>query len=77
MAAGMILYFKVADIVGTHAALEGKGGVFSVAPHLVAKMPDHDLWMAAFADLDDHTLQLMSEVGAGQLEEAEGEVGDG
>jgi len=31
-------------------------------PHLVAKMPVHDLWMTLFRDSEDNLLALMSEV---------------
>jgi methylmalonyl-CoA/ethylmalonyl-CoA epimerase len=57
-----ILYFKVEDIRATHAALEGQGVSFSHAPHLVAKMPDHDLWMAFLNDPDGNALALMCEM---------------
>ena len=33
-------------------------------PHLIAKMPDHDLWMTFFRDPEGNTLALMSEVRA-------------
>jgi methylmalonyl-CoA/ethylmalonyl-CoA epimerase len=36
--------------------------VFVQPPHLVAKMPDHELWMAFLKDPDGNTLALMSEV---------------
>src|SRR5882672_7921878 len=41
---GAALYFKVADIVLAHSVLAGRGVVFETAPHLVARMPDHELW---------------------------------
>ena len=59
---GTILYFKVADIEHTHAWLHHHGVEFIQAPHLVARMADHDLWLALFADPDKNTLALMSEV---------------
>jgi len=31
-------------------------------PHLVARMPDHELWIAFFKDPEGNTLALMSEV---------------
>ncbi len=34
-------------------------------PHLIAKMDDHDLWMAFFNDPDGHTLALMQEAPKG------------
>jgi len=60
--AGTILYYKVADLEGTHAALVAQGVEFMQPPHLVAKMPDHDLWMAFLKDPDGNVLGLMSEV---------------
>lgn len=59
---GSILYFRVADIEAAHAELEGRGVAFMSPPHLIAKMPDHDLWMAFFDDTEGNTLGLMSEV---------------
>ena len=35
---------------------------FTDEPHMIAKMPDHELWMAFFKDLDDNVLAIMSEV---------------
>jgi methylmalonyl-CoA/ethylmalonyl-CoA epimerase len=57
-----ILYFKVPDISAAHATLTGRGVVFEREPHLVARMPDHDLWLAFFRDQDRNLLALMSEV---------------
>jgi methylmalonyl-CoA/ethylmalonyl-CoA epimerase len=59
---GTILYFKVQDIKGTHAVLIEQGVEFEQAPHLVAKMPGHDLWMAFLKDPDGNILGMMSEV---------------
>ena len=42
--------------------LESRGVRFDRLPHLVARMPDHDLWMAFFCDPDRNPLALMSEV---------------
>ena len=59
--ANSILYFKVADIDAACAALQARGIVFERAPALVARMPDHELWLAAFRDPDGNILELMSE----------------
>jgi catechol 2,3-dioxygenase-like lactoylglutathione lyase family enzyme/ribosomal protein S18 acetylase RimI-like enzyme len=59
---GTILYYKVGDLHATCAALEAKGVSFLQTPQLVAKMPDHELWMAFLKDPDENTLALMSEV---------------
>lgn len=57
-----ILYYKVPDIQQAHEVLSGRGVAFEGPPHLIAKMPDHDLWMAFFRDPDHNILALMSEV---------------
>ena len=59
---GSILYFKVEDINLAHATLSSRGVRFRDQPHLVAKLPDHELWMTFFEDLDQNILALMSEV---------------
>jgi predicted enzyme related to lactoylglutathione lyase len=56
-----ILYFKVADIVGTHAAIVGRGAQNERAPQLTAKMPDHELWTAFVRDPDGNLIGLMEE----------------
>ena len=60
--AGTILYFRVPDIQAAHTLLAAKGVEFFQKPHLVAKMRDHDLWIAFLADPDKNPVGLMSEV---------------
>ena len=57
-----ILYFKVVDIREAQQTLAGRGVTFEGEPALVVRMPDHDLWMTSFRDLDGNLLALMSEV---------------
>jgi catechol 2,3-dioxygenase-like lactoylglutathione lyase family enzyme len=56
------LYFRVEDIHAARGELTGRGVPFDDEPHLIAKMPDHDLWMTFFRDPDGNLLGLMSEV---------------
>jgi|SRR5918996_3104612 methylmalonyl-CoA/ethylmalonyl-CoA epimerase len=56
------LYYKVADIQAAHRDLAGRGVRFEGDPHLIARMPDHELWMAFFRDAEENVLALMSEV---------------
>lgn len=60
-----VLYFKVPDIQAETAALRSRGVTFETEPHLVARMPDHELWMAFFRDPDRNLLAIMSEVRPG------------
>lgn len=57
-----IIYYKVADLQAAFTTLSARGVVFEQPPELVARMPDHELWMAFFRDPDDNLLALMSEV---------------
>jgi methylmalonyl-CoA/ethylmalonyl-CoA epimerase len=59
---GTLLYFKVSDIHQAHEFLKEKGVVFHQRPHLVAKMPDHELWLAFIKDPDENILGVMSEI---------------
>lgn len=59
---GSIIYFRVADIQGAHALLRDRGVRFKDAPHLIARLPDHELWMVFFEDPEGNTLALMSEI---------------
>jgi methylmalonyl-CoA/ethylmalonyl-CoA epimerase len=57
-----IVYYKVDRIQQAFETLRSRGVPFEGTPHLIAKMPDHDLWMAFFRDPDGNLLALMSEV---------------
>jgi methylmalonyl-CoA/ethylmalonyl-CoA epimerase len=57
-----ILYFAVPDIQAAHAGLKEKGVRFEDEPHMIARMPDHELWMTFFRDSEENLLALMSEV---------------
>ena len=58
---GCALYFKVADIQAAREALVSRGVTFEVEPHRLARMSDHELWMAFFRDSDRNLLALMCE----------------
>ncbi len=57
-----ILYFAVSDIRAEYAHMKEGGVGFEDEPRLIAKMPDHDLWMTFFRDSEDNLMALMSEV---------------
>jgi len=56
-----ILYFKVTDIVATHAAIVARGAKDERAPQLTARMPDHELWAGFVRDPDGNLIGLMEE----------------
>jgi methylmalonyl-CoA/ethylmalonyl-CoA epimerase len=59
---GSVLYYKVDEVHAAFEALSGRGVTFEAEPHLVAELPDHELWMAFFRDPDRNLLALMAEV---------------
>ncbi len=61
--ASSVLYFTVPDIDAAHAEMSARGVAFADAPHLIAQMPDHDLWLCAFRDPDGNPMALMCERG--------------
>jgi methylmalonyl-CoA/ethylmalonyl-CoA epimerase len=58
---GSVIYFAVEDIKATHAALIAAGATFRSEPHLIAKLPDREVWLADFLDSEGNVLALMSE----------------
>ena len=60
--ASSILYFSVPDIQAAFAGMKEKAVKFQDEPHLIARMPDHDLWMVFFYDTEGNLMGLMSEV---------------
>jgi methylmalonyl-CoA/ethylmalonyl-CoA epimerase len=59
---GSILYFSVPDINAAFQHMKSRGTEFRDQPHMIARMPDHELWMTFFKDTEGNTLALMSEV---------------
>lgn len=57
-----VLYFSVPDIAAAHRQMLAGGVRFEGEPHVIAKMPACDLWMAFFRDSEENLLALMSEV---------------
>jgi methylmalonyl-CoA/ethylmalonyl-CoA epimerase len=56
-----ILYFRVPDARAGEAALRAAGVEITGPAHFVARMGDHDLWIAFFADPDGNPMALMAE----------------
>ncbi len=57
-----LLYYVVPDIALAHSRLLERGVEFVEAPRMVARLPDHDLWLAVLRDSEGNLLALMSEV---------------
>jgi predicted enzyme related to lactoylglutathione lyase len=59
---GSIIYYKTGDIEAATAKMREQGAQFEAEPRMIAKMPNHDLWMAFLRDSEGNLLALMSEV---------------
>jgi methylmalonyl-CoA/ethylmalonyl-CoA epimerase len=57
-----MVYYKVDDINAAHDTLVSRGVTFISKPHLIARLPDHELWMGFFRDSENNMVGLMSEV---------------
>jgi methylmalonyl-CoA/ethylmalonyl-CoA epimerase len=58
---GSVIYFAVEDMKATHTALAAAGVKFRSEPHMIAKLPDREVWLADFLDSEGNVLALMSE----------------
>ncbi len=57
-----IIYYRVGDIHVASRTLTAKGVKLEHEPRVIAKMPDHDLWMSFIRDSEGNLIGLMSEV---------------
>ena len=57
-----VLYFRVPDIQKAYSQLKAEKVEFVGAPNMIARMPDHELWLAEFKDGEGNFMALMSEV---------------
>jgi methylmalonyl-CoA/ethylmalonyl-CoA epimerase len=55
------VYFRVENIAARVSEMKVMGASFDDEPHLIARMPDHELWMTFFKDPDGNQLALMEE----------------
>ena len=57
-----MLYYQVPDLARAHEAITAGGAAVLAAPHRVARLPDHDLWLGEYRDSEGHAFALMHEV---------------
>ena len=57
-----IIYYRTEDIQNSAELFGARGVQFESPPRMIARMPDHQLWMAFFRDSEGNLLGLMSEV---------------
>jgi len=60
-----VIYFRTPDLAISYPDLKSRGADFVDEPHLIAPMPDHDLWMVFFKDPAGNLLAMMQEAPKG------------
>lgn len=56
-----VLYFRTDDVAGLYEAVTRRGATPEQPPHLTARLPDHELWIAFVRDPDGNLVGLMEE----------------
>lgn len=55
------VYFRSNDIPGLLGLLKEKSVPIHQEPHIIARMPDHDLWLMWIRDTEENLLGVMEE----------------
>jgi methylmalonyl-CoA/ethylmalonyl-CoA epimerase len=59
--ASSVIYYRVDDIRTAYAELGSRGATFVDEPHLIARLPDREVWMFFLKDPAGNLLGVMSE----------------
>lgn len=57
-----VLFYDVADIKGTHAAIESSGAKTLEQPRVIARMNGREIWVSSISDGQGNVVGLMSDV---------------
>jgi len=57
-----IIYYRVADIHQASRAIADKGVSIENEPRVIARMPDHDLWLSNVRDTEGNIVAFMAEM---------------
>jgi methylmalonyl-CoA/ethylmalonyl-CoA epimerase len=58
---GSLIYFRTPDIDALHEAAKTKNISIHKEPQIIARMPDHDLWLMWIKDSEGNLLGVMEE----------------
>lgn len=56
-----VVYYRVSQLEPTWVTLTARGARPHSPPHMIARMPDHELWMAFVLDSEENIVGLMEE----------------
>lgn len=59
--ASSCIYFRTGDMAGLLLALKAEGVSIHQEPQVIARMPDHDLWLMWIRDSEENLLGIMEE----------------
>jgi len=59
--ASSIVYYRVEDVRAAYDALKAKDAPLVDEPHLIARLPDREVWMFFLKDPSGNTLGVMAE----------------
>jgi methylmalonyl-CoA/ethylmalonyl-CoA epimerase len=59
--AGSMLYYFVESVDAAFSGLTDRGVQFIEKPQMIARMPDHELWLCAFEDSEGNPIGIMEE----------------
>jgi methylmalonyl-CoA/ethylmalonyl-CoA epimerase len=59
--ASSYVYFRSSDVAALSATLKEKAVAIHQEPHIIARMPDHDLWLLWIRDSEGNLLGVMEE----------------
>ena len=57
-----IIYYRVADIHQASRAIADRGVPIENEPRIIARMPDHDLWLSNVRDTEGNIVAFMAEM---------------
>ena len=56
-----LLYFRAVDIERAHSTFKERGVEVTEAPHVIARMPDRDVWLMWIRDSESNLVGVMQE----------------
>jgi predicted enzyme related to lactoylglutathione lyase len=59
--ANTMIYFRTTDIDGAHASFKERGVEIQEPPHLIARLPDREVWLMWVRDSESNLLGVMQE----------------
>ena len=56
-----MIYFRTGNVERTHSAFQERGATIHQSPHIIASLPDRDVWLMWVRDSEQNLLGVMEE----------------